>query len=359
MRISSVRDVDPAADGFDAGLVVSELSGRRPSSVEILHGGRNNRLYKVACADSGLCVVKRYFSHRLDKRDRLGVEFAALRFLWGNGIRSIPRPIAADRNRGCAVYEFVDGERIPSEALAEADIDEALRFLVELKRLKNREGSSALPLASEACFSPQAIVDNIASRLKRLEKVRSNSEYSGELTDFLVRHFVPLFGEITAWAKSRFEELGRSFGSVLERRERTLSPSDFGFHNALRRRDGAIVFLDFEYFGWDDPAKMISDFLLHPDMELGVRLRRRFLSEMVLYFEDEKQLARRVEVVYPLFALKWCLILLNEFVPVHELRRRFANGRQTEAGDTAGVQLMKTLRMLEKVRSYPGRLERD
>ena len=49
--------------------------------------------------------------------------------------------------------------------------------------------------------------------------------------------------------------------------QRTLSPSDFGFHNALRRPDGRVVFLDLEYFGWDDPAKMISDFLLHPALE--------------------------------------------------------------------------------------------
>ena len=47
-------------------------------------------------------------------------------------------------------------------------------------------------------------------------------------------------------------------------RLRVLSPSDFGFHNALRRPDGTIVFVDFEYFGWDDPAKMMADAMLHP-----------------------------------------------------------------------------------------------
>jgi hypothetical protein len=42
--------------------------------------------------------------------------------------------------------------------------------------------------------------------------------------------------------------LGRSsapFDREIPRTERTLSPSDYGFHNALRRPDGTLVFLDF------------------------------------------------------------------------------------------------------------------
>ena len=50
-----------------------------------------------------------------------------------------------------------------------------------------------------------------------------------------------------------------SFERDIDSAERTLSPSDFGFHNALKRSDGRIVFLDFEYFGWDDPAKMTAE----------------------------------------------------------------------------------------------------
>ena len=38
-----------------------------------------------------------------------------------------------------------------------------------------------------------------------------------------------------------------------------ISPSDFGFHNALRTNTGP-VFFDFEFSGWDDPAKTIIDF---------------------------------------------------------------------------------------------------
>jgi len=46
--------------------------------------------------------------------------------------------------------------------------------------------------------------------------------------------------------------------------ETCLSPSDFGFHNALVDPSGALSFLDFEYAGRDDPAKPVSDFFCQP-----------------------------------------------------------------------------------------------
>ena len=38
-----------------------------------------------------------------------------------------------------------------------------------------------------------------------------------------------------------------------------LSPSDFGFHNIVKNKK-KLYFLDFEYSGFDDPLKLLSDF---------------------------------------------------------------------------------------------------
>ena len=46
-----------------------------------------------------------------------------------------------------------------------------------------------------------------------------------------------------------------------------LSPSDIGFHNTLKCRN-KIFFIDFEYFGLDDPIKITSDFIIHPGNNL-------------------------------------------------------------------------------------------
>src|SRR6266480_4587472 len=72
--------------------------------------------------------------------------------------------------------------------------------------------------------------------------------------------------------------------AALPQASRILSPSDFGFHNAIRRPDGTLAFVDFEYFGWDDPAKTIVDFLLHPGMSVADTLKRRFAAAVEAAF---------------------------------------------------------------------------
>ena len=129
-------------------------------------------------------------------------------------------------------------------------------------------------------------------------------------------------GDLSPAAKTATEDLRRSLPDYMENeidiQGRTLSPSDFGFHNAIRRDDGELIFLDFEYFGWDDPAKMISDFVLHPAMELSPSLKARFVANTA---GGNPVLMERLETVFPLFGLKWCLILLNLFLPQYRFRR--------------------------------------
>ena len=139
--------------------------------------------------------------------------------------------------------------------------------------------------------------------------------------------------------------------------ERTLSSSDFGFHNALKRANGQIVFLDFEYFGWDDPAKMISDFLLHPQIYLRANLKSRFFKEMLNCFDFIPNIDKRIMIVYPLFGLKWCLILLNEFVSADLLRRHFAESGEIDQEQLRAEQLAKArimlLRIVREHESFP------
>ena len=58
-------------------------------------------------------------------------------------------------------------------------------------------------------------------------------------------------------------QLGLPSERPLDQQDRCLSPSDFGFHNALAQGE-TVRFIDFEYAGWDDPAKTVCDFFHHP-----------------------------------------------------------------------------------------------
>jgi hypothetical protein len=299
------------------GRIAAGLAERDVAAVEPIAGGRNGRVYRVTAGDGARYALKAYFRHWKDDCDRLAAEFDGLSFLWDHGVRDVPRPIASAREAGYALYEYVEGEPASVARVTASDVDAAVGFLAGLRRLRDAPGSGALPAASEACFSGRALEVNLRARLRRLEGSNGQPTDPG-LRAFLTDEFVPALDALVAWSQAQLD-----FERELARAERTLSPSDFGFHNALRR-GGRLVFLDFEYFGWDDPAKMAADFLLHPAMELPAELKRRFVAGVLARFADDAGLARRVRALYPLFGLKWCLILLNEFMSEDLSRRRFA-----------------------------------
>ncbi len=113
------------------------------------------------------------------------------------------------------------------------------------------------------------------------------------------------------------------------------------------------MFVDFEYFGWDDPAKTISDFLLHPAMKLSSASRRRFVRDALAVYGGDSDLAKRLDCFYPLFGLKWCLILLNEFVPQDLTRRTFAGGEPIDPAAARRRQLSRARRLLARIVDQP------
>ncbi len=323
--------------------------GSKVTAVERICGGRNSRVHLITCEDSKKYVAKFYFSHESDKRDRLDVEFSSLQFLWNKGIMSIPQPVVAKKEYNFAIYTYINGKKIASEEVNEKDVEYAVEFLSNLDKLKTEEDSSNLPIASEACFSVKEIVESIENRYSKLKKVQREGRQIDALHDFLEKDFMPAFSEIKEWCKKQLDSYGISYSLRIDKKNQTLSPSDFGFHNALREKNGKIIFLDFEYFGWDDPAKMISDFLLHPNMDLRSELKERFVKKMLLNFSANESLEARLKIVFPLFGLKWCLILLNEFLYENFLRRQFANRDKLIKDDLLAEQLSKAKKLLDKI----------
>src|SRR5208282_1028404 len=108
------------------------------------------------------------------------------------------------------------------------------------------------------------------------------------LAGVLERGIIPALKRAKIQAEGQYAEAGLDFGAPLDPFRRTLSPSDFGFHNARRRADRSLIFYDFEYFGWDDPVKPVCDFVLHPGMTISDAQRRGFVSGAAeIYGADE------------------------------------------------------------------------
>ncbi len=316
-----------------------------------LGGGRNSQVFLLNIPDRDPLVFKRYFVDPRDKRDRQGAEARALRFLAKEGVREAPRLLTLDTDRQASMLTYIQGEKI-SDPTAE-HMDQAARFLVRLIELSGSEAAreAGFAPASEAFFSATEIVENIELRLSRLDAVDEQCPLCREFTDYLEGQLRPTFARYTATCATRLEQAGTPMDEEIPEPWRILSPSDFGLHNALVRADGGLSFFDYEYFGWDDPSKTLADFCLHPGMVLPDALCRRFLSGVLPALEALGYDRRRAGALFPLFGIKWCCILLNEFVPRDLARRTFAETDRTEAHERV------LTRQLDKARTMLNTLD--
>ncbi|MEN9573902.1 MAG: hypothetical protein RL514_1757 [Verrucomicrobiota bacterium] len=347
--------------------------GQRPEAVTRLAGGANNVVARVDVGGKPL-LAKLYFTHARDPRDRLGTEFGVLEFLWRNGVRCVPEPLRMSREQNLGLYEFVAGERVAPGQVTRADVEQLVGLLAAMWRLRTQPGAEKLPPASEAAFTLNGYWANVERRLNRVRTAlapgradlpvglgaaasegRDADEFGLEarqrvptgVREFVERELVPVAEAVRALVETSAVKLGVGLDSELPFTQRTLSPADHGFHNVLRGADGRLTFLDFEYAGWDDPAQTLANALLLPEVPLPAEHRVAFLREMLLRLDGAEGVAARLRITYPMLALKWSLIMLNEFLPVGGERRAFA-GANEEARRVG--QLEKARRQLEVVR---------
>ncbi len=321
--------------------LAGELCGRQVDALERVGGGGNSRIYRVRCGRQSY-ALKCYPPG--DRRDRLGTEAQALRLMARHRVPGVPRLLALDRARRLALLEWIPGR--PPRRIGSRDIERILEFLAAVKELGRDPGAGRLPAATECCLSAAEVVRQVRLRLERL--TASVNGYRG-LRGFLHQELAPALGREAARAVEGYRELGLDFAGELEPDRQRLIPADFGFHNTLRRPRGGLAFLDFEYFGWDDPVKLASDFLWHPaHQDLGLDLRRRFVEGMCRIHRDDLDFPRRLALNHPLFGLRWCTILLNEFLPERWANRAFA-GQDREKRQVLARQLESARRLLEQV----------
>jgi len=272
------------------------LAGAPVQSIRPATSGANSRIYRVETS-AGPFALKSYPMRLNDTRSRAEVEWRTLRFLTDRGVTSVPAPIARDEAGQFMLMEWIDGASITAHQ--PGDVDEAASFICRVFELSSDAEAAEFPLASEACLSIGSIVEQIEDRLPQLR-----SELA--LETFLATRFMPALAGAKGIVQPQLQQ-----NAELEQRLRRLIPADFGFHNVVRQGDGGLRYVDFEYFGWDDPVKLTADFLLHPAMQLSADDNRNFFLRMRAGLSDDADFEKRLMRHLPLFALRWVLILFN------------------------------------------------
>lgn len=321
--------------------VYAAMIGSKVNKIKLLKGGRNSRVYLLQSA-KGLVVGKEYLTTRTDPRRRLETEWLAINLLREHHITCVPEPLAVDLAKQLAVFSYIEGEPVSKNQPTERDILEACLFLSDLKKLSEIVDQETLPAASEACFSIKDLLINLEERYDKLSGIPNEM-----LSAHLKSELIPVYNAVTFTLKAHLNR--EELTNYLPAEHCTLSPSDFGFHNAKRSTAGQMYFFDFEYFGWDDPVKTVSDFFLHPAMLLSHEHKRLFYENIFSTFAASPDFSRRLKLLYPLYALKWCFILLNEFLPEKLNRRLFSGLNDVLIEDLYLEQINKSKDMLRRV----------
>lgn len=304
----------------------------------------NNRVFAVSVGNRRY-AAKVYFRHPADGRDRLHSEYAFLSCAARAGIRCVPEPVASDARHGIGIYEYLEGRKLGAAEIDADCVAQAAGFILQLNQTAVHAAARDLPKASEACFSIAehfAMVDGRIARLGGMSTADALDREAGEFTRALAARWQAAKDRILRDAKVA----GIAPEAVLE--ERCISPSDFGFHNAIATPDRGLCFIDFEYAGWDDPAKLVGDFFSHPAVPVDAVHFDRFLDIVTGYADHPAALAARARLLLPVFQAKWCCIILNEFLPEAAQRRRFADPGHDAAARKC-TQLAKALALFKKM----------
>jgi hypothetical protein len=321
-------------------IVQSNFESLNIEKIELKKGRGNSRIYQLSDPGNRKYALKIYPDIQSDNRPRLATEFHVCSVLSKAGL---PVPFAVDRNEelNWGIYEWIHG--MPIAAPGEDFLNQSFAFIKRLQAdTQISSQPESFPLASEACLSCEEIIFQIKKRFNKLAKVNDDN-----LGNFLKQELLPILESAGMRAE---RQLGSSFAMPLAAKYRVLSPSDFGAHNAIVDTANKCCFYDFEYFGWDDPVKLTSDFFWHPGMDLSEDLKLKWLHLTRELFGRDPSYAKRLDACLPLFGLRWCLILLSEFIPERFLSRSHANKTEDVAlKNILEGQLQKAKTLLKKI----------
>lgn len=312
-----------------------------PQSVEPLAGGRNNRVVRVNFADGMAAVLKSYHHDPRDPRDRLQAEWSFLNYVRARGVRNVPQPLADDPDSYSALYSFVFGTRA---AVVDGDlVRQAADFAIAINQPP--KGPQQLEPASEACFSIGSHLETVDRRVARLRDLDVSVPHSAEASAFIDNRLNGIWQKVRSAVVRGVAERGASLNDPVARQ--IVSPSDFGFHNALVDAEGRATFLDFEYAGRDDPAKLICDFFCQPELSVPLDHYREFAGRLASSLGLLDEDIWRAQLLLNAYRVKWVCIMLNEFSSVGARRRAFASAQDSEG--RAVHQLRRAERHLDLI----------
>ncbi len=312
--------------------------GNSEESLVQLRGGINNLVYRFGIHDR-YCVIKGYPIQQANQRDRMQAEVEFLNYAQRVAKGRVPELINVDFDRRCVVMEYISGSSFPEAAKPLAEhVSEAESFFRQLNSDMKLARQMIHLDAAEGFLSLKQHIGCVWKRLALMGTNHLHTAFRSQARDVLI-----LLEQQIHQAEERLEAgiATGEYEDLLDPKLRCVSPSDFGFHNSIRTTNG-LRFIDFEFAGWDDPAKAIADFDLQPRNNTPKEFSPLLNTICVNHFEDVR---KRVRALKPILRLKWICIILA-VLRYDRYKQMLAIHRSTPKAKLVSVRLEQARQML-------------
>ena len=316
-----------------------ELGAKEESLIQ-LNGGINNRVYRCGAGVESY-VIKGYEPAESGKRDRMKSEVDFLGYAAIVAPHFVPKLHFSDWDRRCVVLEHLNGNNYADGSAPTAtDLEAAVTFFGLLNAKSELAPKLVEMDAAEGFLSLRGHLANIRDRINSMCVDHLPKVYQNAAQALLLR--IKEAGEVIAKNTEALISSGVLYDGI-DACERCVSPSDFGFHNAIRTTTG-VKFFDFEFAGWDDPAKAAVDFVLQPRVPVRV-MKSPLLMAMAQHgFEVNKH---RLEALGLILRLKWTAIILAILQPMR-MTKLIANTNSTDVEQLTQERLTRAAHYLRE-----------
>lgn len=283
-----------------------EQDGIKIDSITRLNEGGNSEVFRIERGSQRYFLKLFKLPTDSDKRQRLKAEYEFIQHVQLAAWRYIPTILNHDETYHWALFEWVDGTK--PKQLNDRILHEFIAFVKKINKSETRNKAlKTMQEASEACSSHDAFKHNINYRLTELAERLKLLDFDKKTKKWISETVIPEgYNRLNIFEKVSCESQWKDLRMIA-------SPSDVGIHNTIQTKDN-YYFIDFEYAGLDDPAKLACDFILQPNHQTSERHEQLFLkllNDAMNKIDQNSRWLDRYENIKPLIHIKWTLIMLN------------------------------------------------
>jgi hypothetical protein len=257
---------------------------------QVIRNGANSNVYIVG---ENQYILKFYRTDN-NQPGRLDRESFALNLFDENKIENVPKIIGISSELNCSLMRYIDGTSIT--VLQPELRDEFANFYNKLLNIPIKYKKNAFD-SIDACPKVSTLLSQVNNRILNLEK--ENNPQLKVILDLIQSHL--------SYIKSKISE--NSYNNL----KSEFSVVDFGISNVILNK-GHLYFIDFEFFGLDNPVHLISDTIAHPANNLNLHEQSILYKKFLNCHNNQDEISNAFNGHNLIFDIKWCLIMLNPFL---------------------------------------------